>query len=408
MGIVVLLVINSTISFIEENNTGKVAAALMAGLSPKNKVLRDGRWSEQEAAILVPGDIINITLGDVVPADVRLLRGDPLKIDQSALTGESLLTMKNPGGEVFSSSTCKQGEIEAIVIATGVHTFVGKAAHLVDRTNQVGHCEKVLTAVYYFCTCFIVIAMIIEIIFMYLFQHREYLDGIDSLLVLMIGGIPIAMPTVMSVTMAIGSHKLSEQGAITKRKTVIEEIAGMDMLCSDMTGMLTVNKPSVDRDLIEVFAKGVDEEHVILLAARASKTENQDSIDAAIIGMLAKLKEARADIREVHFHPFNPVDKQTALTYIDSNGNWHRASKGAPDQMINLFNCKEDFRKKVHTVVDKFAEHGLRSLAVASQEVPERTEEGAGAPWQFVGLMPLFDHPRHDSAETIRRVLNLV
>ena len=203
--------------------------------------------------------------------------------------------MKNPGGEVFSSSTCKQGEIEAIVIATGVHTFVGKAAHLVDRTNQVGHCEKVLTAVYYFCTCFIVIAMIIEIIFMYLFQHREYLDGIDSLLVLMIGGIPIAMPTVMSVTMAIGSHKLSEQGAITKRKTVIEEIAGMDMLCSDMTGMLTLNKPSVDRDLIEVFAKGVDEEHVILLAARASKTENQDSIDAAIIGMLAKLKEVLLD-----------------------------------------------------------------------------------------------------------------
>ncbi|RWR77765.1 plasma membrane ATPase 4 [Cinnamomum micranthum f. kanehirae] len=397
MGIIVFLVINSTMSFIGENNAGKAAAPLMAGLSPKTKVLRDGRWSEQDAAILVPGDIISITLGDVVPADIRLLEGDPLKIDQSALTGESLLTSKNPGDEVFSGSTCKQGEIEAIVIATGVHTVVGKAAHLVDSTNQVGHCEKVLAAVGDFCACSIVIALIIEIIFMYLFQHRKYLDGIGNLLVLMIGGIPIAMPTVVCVTMAIGSDKLSEQGAITKRMTVIEEIAGMDVLCSDVTGMLTLNKPSVDRDLIEVFAKGVDKEHVILLAARASKTENQDSIDAAIIGMLANPKEARADIREVHFHPFNPVD---------SNGNWHRASKGAPDQMINLCNCKEDFRKKVHTMVDKFAEHGLRSLAVASQEVPERTKESAGAPWQFVGLLPLFDPPRHDSAETIRRVLN--
>lgn len=175
VGIVTLLIINSTISFIEENNAGNAAAALMAGLAPKTKVLacflliaslsvviianavwgtdyvhgwlkvlRDGKWSEQEAAILVPGDVISIKLGDIVPADARLLEGDPLKIDQSALTGESLPVTKNPGNEVFSGSTCKQGEIEAVVIATGVHTFFGKAAHLVDSTNQVGHFQKVL------------------------------------------------------------------------------------------------------------------------------------------------------------------------------------------------------------------------------------------------------------------------
>ncbi|KAK8319009.1 hypothetical protein V6Z12_A13G213000 [Gossypium hirsutum] len=147
VGIIVLLVINSTISFIEENNAGNAAAALMANLAPKTKVLRDGRWSEQEAAILVPGDIITIKLGDIVPADARLLEGDPLKIDQSALTGESLPVTKNPSDEVFSGSTCKQGEIEAVVIATGVHTFFGKAAHLVDSTNQVGHFQQVLTAI---------------------------------------------------------------------------------------------------------------------------------------------------------------------------------------------------------------------------------------------------------------------
>ncbi|CAL9050875.1 unnamed protein product [Musa banksii] len=407
VGIIVLLVINSTISFIEENNAGNAAAALMAGLAPKTKVLRDGRWSEQDAAILVPGDIISIKLGDIVPADARLLEGDPLKIDQSALTGESLPVTKNPGDEVFSGSTCKQGEIEAVVIATGVHTFFGKAAHLVDSTNQVGHFQKVLTAIGNFCICSIAVGMIVEIIVMYPIQHRRYRDGIDNLLVLLIGGIPIAMPTVLSVTMAIGSHRLSEQGAITKRMTAIEEMAGMDVLCSDKTGTLTLNKLSVDKNLIEVFAKGVDKEHVILLAARASRTENQDAIDAAMVGMLADPKEARAGIRELHFLPFNPVDKRTALTYIDATGNWHRASKGAPEQILSLCNCKEDVRNKVHSVIDKYAERGLRSLAVARQEVPEKSRESSGGPWQFVGLLPLFDPPRHDSAETIRRALNL-
>lgn len=407
VGIVALLVINSTISFIEENNAGNAAAALMAGLAPKTKVLRDNRWSEQDASILVPGDIISIKLGDIIPADARLLDGDPLKVDQSALTGESLPVTKNPSDEVFSGSTCKQGEIEAVVIATGVHTFFGKAAHLVDSTNQVGHFQKVLTAIGNFCICSIFIGILIEIIVMYPIQHRKYRDGIDNLLVLLIGGIPIAMPTVLSVTMAIGSHRLSQQGAITKRMTAIEEMAGMDVLCSDKTGTLTLNKLTVDKNLIEVFVKGLDKDQVVLYAARASRTENQDAIDAAIVGMLADPKEARAGIREVHFLPFNPVDKRTALTYIDSNGNWHRASKGAPEQILELCNSKEDVRKKVDAVIDKFAERGLRSLGVARQEVPERTKESLGEPWQLLGLLPLFDPPRHDSAETIRRALNL-
>uniref|UniRef100_A0A0A0LJ36 Plasma membrane ATPase n=1 Tax=Cucumis sativus TaxID=3659 RepID=A0A0A0LJ36_CUCSA len=298
VGIVVLLIINSTISFIEENNAGNAAAALMAGLAPKTKVLRDEKWSEEEAAILVPGDLISIKLGDIVPADARLLEGDPLKIDQSALTGESLPVTKNPGDEVFSGSTCKQGEIEAIVIATGVHTFFGKAAHLVDSTNQVGHFQK-------------------------------------------------------------------------------------------------------------VFSKNTDADTLLLLAARASRVENQDAIDASIVGMLGDPKEARSGITEVHFLPFNPVEKRTAITYIDSNGNWHRSSKGAPEQIIDLCDLKGERRKKAHNIISNYADRGLRSLAVARQTVLEKTKESTGEPWDFVGLLPLFDPPRHDSAETIRRALEL-
>ncbi|KAK3124671.1 hypothetical protein QOZ80_7BG0590430 [Eleusine coracana subsp. coracana] len=407
VGIITLLIINSTISFIEENNAGNAAAALMARLAPKAKVLRDGKWNEVESAILVPGDIISVKLGDIIPADARLLEGDPLKIDQSALTGESLPVTKGPGDGVYSGSTCKQGEIEAVVIATGVHTFFGKAAHLVDSTNQVGHFQKVLTAIGNFCIVSIALGMAVEIIVMYPIQHRAYRPGIDNLLVLLIGGIPIAMPTVLSVTMAIGSHRLAQQGAITKRMTAIEEMAGMDVLCSDKTGTLTLNKLTVDKNLIEVFQRGVDQDTVILMAARASRTENQDAIDATIVGMLADPKEARAGIQELHFLPFNPTDKRTALTYLDGEGKMHRVSKGAPEQILNLAHNKSDIERRVRAVIDKFAERGLRSLGVAYQEVPDSRKESPGGPWQFIGLLPLFDPPRHDSAETIRRALNL-
>ncbi|KAI3687211.1 hypothetical protein L1987_80905 [Smallanthus sonchifolius] len=406
-GILVLLLINSTISFVEENNAGNAAAALMARLAPKAKVLRNGKWNEEDASVLVPGDIISIKLGDIIPADARLLQGDPLKIDQSALTGESLPVSKHPGDGVYSGSTCKQGEIEAVVIATGVHTFFGKAAHLVDSTTHVGHFQKVLTAIGNFCICSIAIGMVIELIVIFGLQHRDYREGIDNLLVILIGGIPIAMPTVLSVTMAIGSHRLSQQGAITKRMTAIEEMAGMDVLCSDKTGTLTLNKLTVDKTLIEVFTSGVDKDTVVLMAARASRLENQDAIDTAIVSMLADPKEARSGITEVHFLPFNPTDKRTALTYIDGAGKMHRVSKGAPEQILNLAKNKSEIGNRVHSIIDKFAERGLRSLGVARQEVPANCKDSPGGPWEFIGLLPLFDPPRHDSAETIKRALDL-
>eukprot|EP00270_Netrium_digitus_P017108 TRINITY_DN622_c0_g1_i4.p1 TRINITY_DN622_c0_g1~~TRINITY_DN622_c0_g1_i4.p1 ORF type:complete len:954 (+),score=236.14 TRINITY_DN622_c0_g1_i4:188-3049(+) len=407
VGIILLLFTNSTISFIEENSAGNAAAALMARLAPRAKALRDNVWNEIDAADLVPGDIISIKLGDIIPADARLMDGDPLKIDQSALTGESLPASKAPGDQIYSGSTVKQGEIEAVVIATGVHTFFGKAAHLVNSTNNIGHFQKVLTSIGNFCIISIAIGIIIEIIVMYPIQKRKYRDGIDNLLVLLIGGIPIAMPTVLSVTMAIGSHKLSQQGAITKRMTAIEEMAGMDILCSDKTGTLTLNKLTVDKSIIEVYSKNADQDLVLLLAARASRVENQDAIDACIVGMLADPKEARAGITEVHFFPFNPVDKRTAITYTTADGKMYRASKGAPEQILNLAYNKEQLAARVHATIDSFAERGLRALGVARQDVPEGTKDSPGGPWEMVGLLPLFDPPRHDSAETIRQALVL-
>ncbi|KAK4557770.1 hypothetical protein RGQ29_007509 [Quercus rubra] len=387
VSILTLLIINSTISFIEENNAGIAAAALMARLALKAK---------EDASVLVPGDIISIKLGDIVLADARLLEGDPLKIDQE----ESLPVTKNPGDGVYSGLTCKQGEIEGVVVATGVHTFFGKAAHLVETTTHVGHFQQVLTAIGNFCICSIAIGMVIEIFVIYGIHRSGYRVGIDNLLVLLIRGIPIAMPTVLSVTMAIGSHRLSQQGAITKRMTAIEEMAGMDVLCSDKTGTLTLNK-------LTVFSKGIGKDMVVLMAARASRLENQDAIDAAIVSMLADPKEVRTGITEVHSLPFNPTDKRTALTYIDRTGKMQRVSKGAPEQILNLAKDKSDIERRAHSIIDKFAERGLQSLGVAQQEVPADTKDSPGRPWEFVGLLTLFDPPRHDSAETIRKALDL-
>ncbi|KAG0572645.1 hypothetical protein KC19_VG113200 [Ceratodon purpureus] len=325
IGIVCLLFINATVSYIEETNAGEAADALMQALAPKSKVLRDGIYAETDASILVPGDIITIRLGDIIPADARLLEGDPLLVDQSSLTGESVAVTKRPGEAVYSGSICKQGEIEALVIATGIHTFFGKAAHLVDTTHH----------------------------------------------------------------------------------TAIEEMAGMDILCSDKTGTLTLNRLTVDRAIIELTSATADKDMLILTASHASRIENQDPIDLAICSMLPSIQDARKGIKEVHFLPFNPTDKRTAMTYITSDGNMHRATKGAPEQILALAANRQAIETKVHEIINKYAEHGLRSLGVAYQEVPEQKKDSPGGPWEMLGLLPLFDPPRHDTCDTVHRALEL-
>ncbi|KAI3875549.1 hypothetical protein MKX03_027062, partial [Papaver bracteatum] len=415
LGIITLLVFNSVISLIEDSKAGKAAADLKSRIAPKAMVLRDGWWNKEDAAVLVPGDIIRIKPGDIIPANVRLLKGDSVMID--------MFDMSFPRDAytedfVSSGSTCTKGEIDAVVIATGGRTEFGEHTHPVDTTDQIGQYQKIFTAIQQFCICAVAVAMLIEIVLMYQIQQRAYGTLIDNLLVLLIGGIPIALPTVLSVIMLTGSHCLSRrfmfqrlghlfQGAITKRMTVIEELAGMNVLFSDKTGTLTLNKPSVDKDLIEVLVEGESPSTVILMAAQASRIENQDAIDTALVESLGDVKKARAGIQEVHFLPFNPTAKRTALTYIDIEGKMHRVSKGAPEQILDLAHNKSSIERRVQAAVDKYAEKGLRALSVAYQEVPEGIKESLGGPWQFMGLLPLFDPPRHDSAETIKRALNL-
>ncbi|CAO3658250.1 unnamed protein product [Rhizopus microsporus] len=411
IGIVLLLLANATIGFMEERQAGNAVKALMAALAPECKVKRDGEWKTMEAAELVPGDIISIKLGDVVPADGRLIAAHgQVSIDQAALTGESLPVGKEAGDEVFSGSTVKQGEAEAIVIGTGTNTFFGRAAKLVgDANDDVGHLQTILAKIGNFCLVTITLFIVLEILVMYPKFHYRYRTGIDNILVLLIGGIPIAMPTVLSVTLAIGAKQLAEHKAIVTRITAIEEMAAVTILCSDKTGTLTLNKLIVDKPTIKAYAE-FNGDDIILLSAYASRTENQDAIDFCIVNSLPDPKLAREGIEELEFKPFNPVVKRTEITYKRlSDGKVLRVTKGMSHTILDL--CTRDKTeeqiKALNDDVDEFARRGLRALAVAVDEVPSGEVEGEGLGFRLIGLLPIYDPPRSDTKETIDRAIAL-
>ncbi|KAF8932225.1 plasma membrane H+-ATPase [Dissophora ornata] len=406
VGILLLLLANATIGFIEEHQAGNAVKALMASLAPQAKIKRDGQWATLEASLLVPGDVISIKLGDIVPADARLIESVNISIDQAALTGESLPANKKNGDEIFSGSTVKQGEGEAVVIGTGSNTFFGRAAKLVQMAgDDVGHLQIVLARIGRFCIVSIAIFLVVVTIVQYAAFKYDYRRGINNLLVLLIGGIPIAMPTVLSVTLAIGARQLAEHKAIVTRMSAIEELAGVTILCSDKTGTLTLNELTIDLANVKVYSD-VTPENVILFSAYASRVENQDAIDTCVVKSLPDVAQARAGIEQLDFVPFNPTDKRTQMTYRRLSDNTvHRITKGMSSIILDICtrNKTEEQIAQMHADVDEFARRGLRALAVAMEEVPEGLKDSPGTGFTLIGLLPIYDPPRHDTKETIDR-----
>ncbi|KIK22054.1 hypothetical protein PISMIDRAFT_11906 [Pisolithus microcarpus 441] len=410
VGIILLLIINSTIGFYEERNAGNAVKALMDSLAPKAKVKRNGQWQEIESANLVPGDMISFKIGDIVPADCRLTEAINVSIDQAALTGESLPQSKKEGDQCFSGSTCKQGEAEGVVISTGANTFFGRAASLVGQDDDTtGHLQKILAQIGSFCLVSIGIFVVAEIFVLYAGFRYSYRDGLDNILVLLIGGIPIAMPTVLSVTLAVGAQQLAKHKAIVTRITAIEELAGVTILCSDKTGTLTTNKLTIDKETIRTYGP-FSADDVILLAAYASRTENQDAIDSSVVSALGDTSRARAGIKLLDFKPFNPVDKRTEITYREeSSGKIKRVTKGMTGIIIELCtrNKTEELENTLEADVEEFASRGLRALAVAYEEVDGDDPEAEGNGFELIGLLAIFDPPREDTKQTIDDALAL-
>ncbi|KAL0579322.1 hypothetical protein V5O48_002655 [Marasmius crinis-equi] len=404
VGIVLLLLINSAIGFYEERNAGNAVKALMDSLAPKAKVKRGGSWSEIESADLVPGDMIAFKIGDIVPADCRLTEAINVSIDQAALTGESLPQAKKLGDQCFSGSTCKQGEAEGVVISTGANTFFGRAASLVGQDDDTtGHLQKILAQIGSFCLIAIGLFVFLEIVILYPHYHYTYRRGLDNILVLLIGGIPIAMPTVLSVTLAVGAQQLAKHKAIVTRITAIEELAGVTILCSDKTGTLTTNKLTIDKATIRTYGP-FSADDVILLAAYASRTENQDAIDMSVVGAIGDASKARAGIKLLDFKPFNPVDKRTEITYREeATGKLKRVTKGMTGIIIELCsrNKTSELEDKLEADVEEYAQRGLRALAVAYEEVDGDDHEAEGNGFELIGLLAIFDPPRDDTKQTI-------
>ena len=322
--ILLLLVANAVVGFWEERQAGNAIAALKAKLAIKARVKRDGKWVTPAARELVPGDVIRVRLGDIVPADARLLEGDPVEVDQSALTGESLPAMRKSGDAVFSGSIIRQGEIGALVYATGANTYFGKTAQLVQEAHTVSHFQKAVLKIGNYLIV-LAVALVAIMITVAIFRGDPILDTLQFALVLTVAAIPVAMPTVLSVTMAVGARLLAKQQAIVSKLVAIEELAGVDVLCADKTGTLTQNKLTLG-DPFSV--NRVTAEQVILNAALASRAENDDTIDLAVLGGL-KDGGALKSYDVVHFQPFDPVHKRTEATVKGSDGKQFKVTKGA-------------------------------------------------------------------------------
>jgi H+-transporting ATPase len=390
--ILLLLVANAVVGFWEEREASNAIEALKAKLAVKARVKRDGKWINSPARELVPGDVIRMRLGDIVPADARLLDGDPVEVDQSALTGESLPAERKSGDAVFSGSIIRQGEAGAMVYATGEKTYFGKTAQLVQEAHTVSHFQKAVLKIGNYLII-LAVALVAVIIGFAIYRGDAILTTLQFALVLTVAAIPVAMPTVLSVTMAVGARLLSKKQAIVSRLVAIEELAGVDVLCADKTGTLTQNKLTLG-DPFSV--NDVSADQVILIGALASRAENNDTIDLAVLGGL-KDKEALKAYEVVHFQPFDPVHKRTEATVKAKDGKTFKVTKGAPQVILALSANAGQVKPAVEKAVNEFAARGFRSLGVARAE-------GDGQ-WQFVGVLPLFDPPRDDAKETIATAL---
>lgn len=383
--ILAMLIINAGVAFWQENKADNAIALLKQRLATRSRVLRDGQWQDLPARELVCGDIVHIKPGDVVPADIRLLNGSDLSVDQSALTGESLPADKKVGELAYSGSIIRSGEMKAQVQATGMNTYFGKTAALVKSAGNLSHFQQ---AVLKIGNSLIIatLALVAVVIIAGLIRHEPFLETLKFSLILTVAAIPVALPAVLSVTLAVGATVLSRGGAIVSRLAAIEELAGMDVLCSDKTGTLTQNRLTLGE---VVSVSDLTAEDILQAAALASEPESNDAIDSAIISALG---DTPLKGTVIHFTPFDPVHKLTeAQATLD--GRKLTTAKGAAQAILNWANASDSIRKQVSEQVDALAGSGYRALVVA-----ERNEQGQG---KILGLLPLYDPPREDSAETI-------
>ncbi|KAG2413881.1 plasma membrane ATPase [Aspergillus terreus] len=445
--IIGILMLNAVVGWYQEKQAADVVASLKGDIAMKAIVVRDGQEQEILARELVTGDIVVIEEGTVVPADVRLIcdydkpenfetykeylataGDDTLKekedeeddggiearagvslvaVDQSAITGESLAVDKYMADTCYYTTGCKRGKAYAIVTATARQSFVGKTAALVQGANDSGHFKAVMDNI---GTSLLVLVMfwIVAAWIGGFYRHLKIATPEDSenvllryTLILLIIGVPVGLPVVTTTTLAVGAAYLAEQKAIVQKLTAIESLAGVDILCSDKTGTLTANQLSIREPYVN---EGVDVNWMMAVAAIASNhnVKNLDPIDKVTILTLRRYPKAREILSRnwvtEKYTPFDPVSKRIT-TVCTCDGVRYVCAKGAPKAILNMSQCSEEEAQKFRDKATEFARRGFRSLGVAVQK--------EGEPWQLLGMYPMFDPPREDTAHTIAEAQHL-
>ncbi|OJZ82194.1 hypothetical protein ASPFODRAFT_143887 [Aspergillus luchuensis CBS 106.47] len=456
--IIGILCLNAAVGWYQEKQAADVVASLKGDIAMRATVIRDGQQQEILARELVPGDVIIIGEGSVVPADSKIIcdvndpngweefkrmqeqgdlsstsesdlednepeggqkegekeedskprrrRGYPiLACDHSAITGESLAVDRYMGGLIYYTTGCKRGKAYAVVQTGAKNSFVGKTASMVQSAKGAGHFEIVMDNI---GTSLLVLVMawILAAWIGGFYRHIPIASpGQQTLLhytlALLIIGVPVGLPVVTTTTMAVGAAYLAKKKAIVQKLTAIESLAGVDILCSDKTGTLTANKLSIREPYV---AEGVDVDWMFAVAVLASShnIESLDPIDKVTILTLRQYPRAREILRRgwktEKFVPFDPVSKRI-VTVASCDGTRYTCTKGAPKAVLQLTNCSKSTSDHYKAKAQEFAHRGFRSLGVAVQK--------EGEDWTLLGMLPMFDPPREDTAQTINEAQNL-
>jgi H+-transporting ATPase len=394
--IFVLLTVNAIIGFLHARGSQKAAELLKQRLAIKAKVCRDGEWTTEDAGGIVPGDILIVKLGDIIPADAKIIGGD-LSIDESALTGESLPIEKQSSDVVYSGAVVRRGEARCVAVNTGSNTYFGKTAELVKIAKPKSHQEEIMMAIVRYMMYLGIGASLVVALYAFA-MHVKLLLILTFIVVFLMGAVPVALPAVMTIVQAATGMTLAQEGVLVTRLDSIEDAASISVLCLDKTGTITQNKLAV-ADSIPF--SGFTSEDVIRAAVLASRAEGMDLIDLAIINCAKDRGITLNAHRQISYTPFNPAIKRTEAT-AESEGRQYRVVKGAAQVILAMCQGVDGATlAEVDKKIEAFSQKGYRTIAVA------QSANGDPGNLKLTGLIPLADPPRPDSKKMIEEIRTL-
>ncbi|MDQ1251926.1 MAG: H+-transporting ATPase [Euryarchaeota archaeon] len=388
-----LLFMNAVLSFFQEQQSSRAVESLKRKLNVKAKVLRDGNWSTIESRNLVPGDIVRVRKGDFVPADVKII-DENTEVDQSALTGESFAVEKTKEDILYSGSIIRKGEATGVVVSTGVQTYFGRTAQLVHIARPRMYVEEVITNLLKWLLSLVVVLLAVAFVISYI-RGINLVEILPLALILLVSSIPVALPTMFTVTMALGSLELAKKGVLVTRLNASQDASMMDILCIDKTGTITLNQLSVaDITAMDGYTKG----DVVLYGALASSEANQDPIDIAFIAAAKQKELDTGEYDQISFTPFDPSSRRTE-SIVQKNNERIQVAKGAVTTLAALCGYDAGRISILETKIGEYAEKGYRTLAVAV--------ERSGSRMELIGMAALYDAPRPESAKLIAELKEL-